>query len=115
MAQDKLEELKSILLGDDLRRFDTKFMEFGDKLQRLSDHAGSGEVDKVKQYMEEQIGQLEEKVGKMQKDVKAGFDKIIDTINVQFKKMDADIQKNARDVEAVRKKFDGFKQLFADK
>jgi peptidoglycan hydrolase CwlO-like protein len=115
MAQDKLEELKNILLGEELRRFDTKFMEFGDKLQHLSDHAGSGEVDKVRQYMEEQIGQLEEKVGRMQKDVKAGFDKIVDTINGQFKKMDGDIQKNAREVENVRKKFDGFKQLFADK
>jgi Skp family chaperone for outer membrane proteins len=115
MAQDKLEELKNILLGDELRRFDTKFMEFGDKLQRLSENAGSGEVEKVKQTLDEQLAQVEEKIGKMQKDVKAGFDKIIDTINVQFKKMDGEIQKNARDMESMRKKFDGFKQLFSDK
>jgi hypothetical protein len=104
MSQDKLDDLRNILLGDEIKRFDTKFMEFGDKLSRLSDAANKDEVVK-----------MDEKVAKLQRDVKAGFDKIIDTINAQFKRMEGDIAKNGRDIEVVRKKFGAFKELFSDK
>jgi peptidoglycan hydrolase CwlO-like protein len=114
---DKLDELKNILLGDELRRFDTRFMEFGDKLRQLSETAGSGneETEKIRQYTDEQVSRLEEKLTRLQKDVKTGFEKIIDTVNAQFKKIESDIEKNRGEVETVRRKFDGFKQLFADK
>jgi archaellum component FlaC len=111
MAQDKLEELKSILLGDELKRFDTKFMEFGDKLQKLSE--GGNDPEKVKQELESRITSIEDKLGKLQGDVKMGFEKIIDTINSQFKKMDGDISEQKKEVEAMKKKFDAFKQLLA--
>lgn len=117
MSQEKFEELKGLILGEELRRFDTKFMEFGDKLRHLSEQkgAGAGDIDKVKLYMEEQIGHMEEKLNKMQRDVKAGFEKIIETVNAQFQRLNADLQKNASDVESIRNKFSGFQKLFSDK
>jgi len=113
MAQDKLEELKSILLGDELKRFDTKFMEFGDKLQKLSE--SGTDPEKVKQEVDARISSVEEKLSKLQGDVKLGFEKIIDTINTQFKKMDGDIAEQKKEVETMKKRFDALKQLFADK
>ncbi len=113
MAQDKLEELKSILLGDELKRFDTKFMEFGDKLHKLSEIGA--DPAKIKEEIEPRMSSMEEKLSKLQSDVKLGFEKIIDTINVQFKKMDGEIAEQKREVETMKKKFDAFKQLFADK
>lgn len=115
MAQDKLDELKSILIGDELRRFDTKFMEFGDKLQRIAQHAEGGGADKARQYTDEQTARLEERMSDMQTKMKEGFGKIIDTINTQFKKIEGDIARNEKEVESMRKKFEAFKQLFADR
>jgi predicted nucleic acid-binding Zn-ribbon protein len=99
---DKIEDLKNIILGDEIKRFDTKFMEFGDKLSKLSEKANSP-----------QMAIMEEKVARLQRDVKSGFDKIIDTINAQFKRLETSIAKNTKDIEAVRKKFGAFKELFS--
>ncbi|MFH0919056.1 MAG: hypothetical protein V1913_01725 [Fibrobacterota bacterium] len=113
---DKLDELKNLLIGDELRRFDTRFLEFGDKLRQLSESAGSSdEVNKIRQYTDEQVNRLEEKISRLQKDVKTGFEKIIDTVNAQFKGMQADLDRSKVEIETMRKKFDGFKQLFVDK
>jgi hypothetical protein len=114
-ADKKFEDLKNLLVGEELRRFDTKFMEFGDKLKEMASTAGADDVQKVREELDGKVAQMDEKINRLQRDVKAGFDKIIDTINAQFKRIDGSLDKNAKDVEAVRKKFDGFKQLFADK
>ncbi|OGS33548.1 MAG: hypothetical protein A2293_09040 [Elusimicrobia bacterium RIFOXYB2_FULL_49_7] len=114
-ADKKLEEIRTLLIGDELRRMDTKFMEFGDKLKQLNTAPAGDDIQKLREESDIKIASLEDKVGKLQRDVKAGFDKIIDTINAQFKRIDASLDKNSKDVENVRKKFDGFKQLFSDK
>ena len=116
MSGDKrFDELKNLLVGDEIRRMDTKFMEFGDKLKEVASSSNNEDVSKVREEAESKIAQMDDKVNRLQRDVKAGFDKIIDTINAQFKRIDGALDTNAKAVEAVRKKFDGFKQLFADK
>jgi peptidoglycan hydrolase CwlO-like protein len=113
---DKMDELKNLLIGEELRRFDTRFLEFGDKLRELSESTGaSEEAQKMRQYTDEQANRLEDKITRLQKDIKTGFEKIIETVNSQFKSMQAENEKNKSEIEAMRKKFDGFKQLFVDK
>lgn len=110
---DKLDELKNILLGDELRRFDTRFLEFGDKLRELSEVSGaSEEVQKVKQYTDDQVNRLEDKLTRLQKDVKTGFEKIVETLGGQLSGLKSDVEKSKTEIEAMRKKFDVLKQLF---
>lgn len=113
MAQDKLEELKNILLGDELKRFDTKFMEFGDKLHKLTENGSAPTA--LKQDLETKISTIEEKLSKLQGDVKLGFEKIIDRINSQFVKIEAEVAEQKKEVESIKGKFDGLKHLFTDK
>jgi len=109
---DKLDELKNLLLGDELRRFDTRFLEFGDKLRELSESAGSSEeVQKMRQYTDEQVNRLEDKLTRLQKDIKTGFEKIVENFGSQFSNLKSDIEKNRSEIESMRKKFDIFKQL----
>ncbi|OGJ90004.1 MAG: hypothetical protein A2268_12545 [Candidatus Raymondbacteria bacterium RifOxyA12_full_50_37] len=113
---DKLEELKNILVGDELRKFDTKFMEFGDQLKKMSESSNSSQVaeklNTIKAESDGEIAKVNDKIVKMQKNIEAGFSKIVDTLNGQFKKLEEDLAKNKQDLQAIRDKFDGFKKLF---
>jgi len=128
MAQDKLDELKNILLGDELRRFDTKFMEFGDKLKNLSDVSKATDLDSIKKSCDEQIAALEEK---MNEKLKLVAQKTIEKVNTviaesldakvkelvgsQVNRLEGEIAKFEKEVETMRKKFDAFKQLFSER